>query len=398
MAATMENSDGSVEDTRAADGVHSMPSPLTQKETCLPTADPSTPDTSVSGRSTEQSAATLSIAESSGTTIHRDADLEVVVKSPDGKTVKYMVCAAVLACISPAWKSKLENGENRPLVIEDDAEAIRVIFHIAHHDYAKVPEEPTLDQLFELSETACRYDCTHIYYPWANQWISNVFSSFGQDHRCFPECHKAIKISWVFGDLELFRDMTDALIVSSRLDTTGNIVNICGERLEEMHLPAGLADIVANARATTLREMISAARAPIDTVSGRDEGESSTYCKVGKDGNACEMMLLGSAIPMLTKAGLFPVPAPEQYTGSINDMKNALLKVKAVPYYGKEWAPHASHDGCTLGLENVAFNCLKDMKVPLNEVTMAWMSEQATKCGVQATTELQSWRESNTAN
>jgi hypothetical protein len=42
------------------------------------------------------------------------------------------------------------------------------------------------------------------------------------------------------GELELFRDMIDALVVSSKSGTDGMIVNVCGVRLDEMYMPPDL--------------------------------------------------------------------------------------------------------------------------------------------------------------
>jgi hypothetical protein len=77
-------------------------------------------------------------------------------------------------------------------------------------------------------------------------------------------------------------------------------------------------------------------------------------------------MMLGSVIPALTKAGLFPVPEPEKYTDSIVNLKDKLDKVKTIPYVGKEWMPHMSHDNCDLGFRESVMTCLKEMMVPLS--------------------------------
>jgi hypothetical protein len=68
----------------------------------------------------------------------------------------------------------------------------------------------------------------------------------------------------------------------------------------------------------------------------------------------------------LMKADLFPIPEPEKYTGSIHGLKEILDSIKTIPYVGKEWMPHLSHDGCNLGLSQSISVCLKQMEVPLN--------------------------------
>lgn len=83
-------------------------------------------------------------------------------------------------------------------------------------------------------------------------------------------------------------------------------------------------------------------------------------------------MMLGSIIPALAKAGLFPVPEPEKFTGSIVTLKNELDNVKTIPYVGKEWMPHTSHENCNLGFRESVIACLKEMIVPLSAGISKW--------------------------
>jgi hypothetical protein len=77
-------------------------------------------------------------------------------------------------------------------------------------------------------------------------------------------------------------------------------------------------------------------------------------------------MMLGSVIPALTRAGLFPVPEAEGFTDSIKNLKDKLDNVKIIPYIGKEWMPHMSHENCDLGFSQSVMTCLKEMTVPLS--------------------------------
>ncbi|KAI0390099.1 hypothetical protein F5Y17DRAFT_446235 [Xylariaceae sp. FL0594] len=326
------------------------------------------------------------------TVFHRDASHRVIVAGPNGDSVVYKVCVSTLACVSPVWKKNMDAKENNTLELVDDAEAIRTIFHIAHHNYCEVPVEPTLNQLFEIAKTACRYQCTHLFYPWAAIWVSRLFAFVGEDD-CFDECHKSLYVAWTFGELVLFRDMLDALVVSSKTNEDGSIVNIRGDHLKDMHMPPGAVDIITKARASTIEKILDGVRKPLYTIANRDGNENNSYCKVGKDGRACELIMLGSAIAELTKAGLFPVPEAGSYKGSISDLKESLLKVKAVPYCGRDWMPHLSHDHCTLGLDLVVRSCLENMEVPIEHYMMSWMFKQSQKCGIKADDELKAWKE-----
>jgi hypothetical protein len=113
-------------------------------------------------------------------------------------------------------------------------------------------------------------------------------------------------------------------------------------------------------------KILDTVKKPIDALIYGEHGTDGSYCKVGKDSKACEIMMLGSSIPGLAKAGLFPVPEPEKFTGSLYDLQDKLNAVETIPYIGKDWMPHMSHDNCDLGFRESAQDCLKDMMVPLS--------------------------------
>ncbi|KAI0503133.1 hypothetical protein F5B22DRAFT_640387 [Xylaria bambusicola] len=344
-------------------------------------------------------------AEATGTKFHQNADLQVIIKTTDINPIIYLACASALACASVVWRTMVyhddtyvddayrdsKKGQVQTIRLDGDPEAIGLLFHIIHYEFNHVPENPTLDQLFELGKSACQFRCTHILYPWAAQWTTKL-SEFAFDDNCYSKCHKALYVAWTFGDLKLYRDMVDALIVSTEINTDGKIVNISGMPLEDMLIPCDLLDIITTTRASTIKKILDVIKKPIHDLTYGKQGQKSTYCKVGKDSQGCEIMMLGSTIPALTQAGLFPTPEPEKFTGSIVQLKEKVEKIKTIPYVGKEWAPHMSHEGCNLGFRDSVTVCLNDMEVPLSSSIMSWISNQAKTCGVEPTRELEEWQ------
>ncbi|KAI0441589.1 hypothetical protein F4803DRAFT_562953 [Xylaria telfairii] len=336
---------------------------------------------------------------------HPDADLEVIIPTSNENPTTYMVCSSALACASTIWRTMIyhdaagtrnanydtKQDRSQTMTLSGHPEAIGLLFQIIHYDFKHVPTEPTLNELFELCKSACQYKCAHILYPWARQW-SESLSNFVADVDCYAECHKALHIAWTFGELKLYREAVDALIVSATIDPNGKIVNISGQPLEDMLMPHDLLEVIIETRASTVAKILDGIKKPIEALSS-GETQRPTYCKVSKDTQACEFMMLGSIIPALTKAGLFPVPETEKFTGSIVTLKNELDKVKTIPYVGKEWMPHTSHESCNLGFRESLIACLKEMIVPLSAGIMSWMSDQANTCGIKATSELEEWRQ-----
>ncbi|KAI1360979.1 hypothetical protein F5Y08DRAFT_343143 [Xylaria arbuscula] len=331
---------------------------------------------------------------------HPDADLQVIINQTGVDPIVYLVCASALGCASLVWRTMLHSddtsgkearGQVKTLKLDGNPEALGLLFRIVHYDFSHVPKEPTLDQLFELGKSACKYQCTHLLYPWANEWTKSLSQFAGEDD-CYSECHKALFAAWTFGDLRLYRDMVDALIVSTELDTNGKIVNIAGKPLEDMLMPCDLLEIITTVRASTIENILDSVKKPLNILSCGENGQENAYCKVGKDSHACETMMLGSIIPALTRARLFPIPEPGKFAGSIAQLKEKLDNIKTIPYVGREWAPHMSHDGCNLGFRESVTTCLTTMVVPISSNIMCWMSAQAKTCGIETTKELKEWQ------
>jgi hypothetical protein len=89
-------------------------------------------------------------------------------------------------------KDDIEDEKARTLKVDGNAEALGMLFRIVHYDFSYIPQEPTLHQLFELGKSACQYRCTHLFYPWARQWVSRLYNFVGEPN-CFMECHKALQ-------------------------------------------------------------------------------------------------------------------------------------------------------------------------------------------------------------
>ncbi|CAJ2504670.1 Uu.00g120640.m01.CDS01 [Anthostomella pinea] len=319
---------------------------------------------------------------------HLDSDMGVVVQMPGGKTT-YKVSSCSIANASPVWRAMLYGEDTRvqpdtddvTIELDGDAQAIDVLFRIVHYDFAMVPTEPTLDQLFEISRVTSQYKCVSLTYPWANKWLSQLSNYHGAAD-CYANCHKVAWIAWEFGDAELFHHMVDALIASCKMGADGKLVNISGALLEQMALPAGMLDIVTSMRTETITKILAGVNAPLQQISSGQGETGVMYCKVRKDPRECEAMMLGSAIPALLRAHLYPVPDASAFTESILELKDKLHAIKTLPYVGRDWKPHTSHDHCNLGFRDTVDKCLKEMPRSLGDDYLLNLSKQAKLSGV----------------
>ncbi|KAK4239774.1 hypothetical protein C8A03DRAFT_13842 [Achaetomium macrosporum] len=120
-----------------------------------------------------------------------DGDLILRVGS-DGtaEMTDFKVCSATLRRVSPVFKAMLFGTwiESKPprhsgrqwmvSLPEDDPSAMRVILHIVHGHFDKVPASSTSYALSDLVVTADKYDMLRCLRPWAAKWWKEATHEF----------------------------------------------------------------------------------------------------------------------------------------------------------------------------------------------------------------------------
>ncbi|KAI0145473.1 hypothetical protein GGR57DRAFT_517152 [Xylariaceae sp. FL1272] len=332
---------------------------------------------------------------------HKDNDMKLVVHGTDKDAIVtvFKVCAGQLSNASEVWRTMIfaqisshktdaaNDNQHSDLKLAGDAEAIELILRIAHFQFSLVPQQPNLDQLYQLAAYGVQYKCTHLFHPWAEKWLGQ-FKHFSGEENCAAECHKTLYIAWAFGDIVLFRDMVDRLILTSKLSEKGNLVNVSGTKLSAMLLPEGLLTIILGKRLTTLAKIINVIQVALEDLTGARDGARASYCKVGVNVEGCENMMFGCASRVLFRRGLMPTPKPEAWTGSIFDLLEVLESIVFVPYEGRDYKPHQSHAACNPGLVSGTKALISGMSVHLPSHIIGWLSTQCNTCGIPADGEL----------
>ena len=116
--------------------------------------------------------------------IDRNGDLTLIV-GPSG--VKMQVDANALRRSSKVFDRMLFGsplGSDRTAdwtveLPEDDPEALRLLFHAAHANFADIPRNMKFSQLYDITVTAEKYNMTGSVRPWAATW------TLGQDLPAF---------------------------------------------------------------------------------------------------------------------------------------------------------------------------------------------------------------------
>ncbi|KAI4592768.1 hypothetical protein KJ359_010399 [Pestalotiopsis sp. 9143b] len=352
----------------------------------------------------ERDGTTSITADSDGAQIFsKDADLAFRLKSGTGH-VEYKVNKFNVASASDAFGRLVfnENGGADVIDLDDDLAAFAVIMNIVHYRFALVKKQPTMDELYRVCIVVSKYECTHLIQPWADRWTA-ILVDFTASDTTTMENHKALWVAWILGCVIPFRQMSDSLIVTSRVDEDGDLVHIGGSKVKDLTLPMNLlgmcafslhallndtdiklpADGIVDVRSKTVAALLEAIKKPMDHLTGSGhKQEGVTFCKVGTEAIQCEMMLLAAASRIFFPAGLYPVPAVDKFMHSVSYVKDAVAGIRYQAWVGKAFAPHKAHTGCNLGLMDSLATILKEMPSPVNEAHLTHLAKQAELTGV----------------
>ncbi|ORY63886.1 uncharacterized protein BCR38DRAFT_485036 [Pseudomassariella vexata] len=332
-----------------------------------------------------------------GGTIDADGDVVIIFHADWDITIKvgkykYKVSAANVATASAEWRRRLygKDAPSRPVdgddweVLaekEDDSKALGTLLSIAHFSFNKVSNAPSLDELYAITILTNKYACTHLVYPWSGKWVEGL-STLVADEDCAIKAHKAAWIAYELGDCQLLKDMSDSLVVNAKVDGNGEIVNEAGMSMKDFRLPNGLLERITTVRAETVAKLLKQIKVPLDHLTGIKRLDPPKFCRTGIDVDSCESIMLGSALKALVPAGLYPVPDPDKFTGSIKDLKNAVCHIKFFDFRGEGYAPHKGHKGCNLGFQEVVKQVTKAMPVAIDQMQLEHVILQARISGL----------------
>ncbi|KAI1469046.1 uncharacterized protein F4812DRAFT_356233 [Daldinia caldariorum] len=301
-----------------------------------------------------------------------DSDLDVPFKAESGVII-CKVSSAQLALASTVWRTMLygdksmKRSEKEHLVlnIDGDVRALIMLFHIIHYEFDRVPVKLSLDELHSVADVISRYQCAHLIYPWAKTWINSIpmYDNPEEHYRSSP---KAAFVAWVLGDISLFLRSVEQVILSSKL-IDGQLVDLDGNSLRDLgNINESLLVWISTTRLEILSQILHVLNEPFRQPSSDDKSLKPPFCKLGSQQKVCEAMMLGSMIPQLIAAGLFPVPEPSEFQDSIDTLRSKINDFKYTPYEGRDWMPHLSHISCSLGYVEAVQLSLGNMRVPLS--------------------------------
>ncbi|KAI1388562.1 uncharacterized protein F4822DRAFT_250212 [Hypoxylon trugodes] len=260
----------------------------------------------------------------------------------------FIVCSKTMARSSPFWqkmlygefaegkKAQSQDTETEWIVKlpEDNPAAMRIILNIIHCRFDQVSGYEDFvytAHLYNLCILTDKFDMTHILRPWARGWSRSTHSQsdkLGQSLRS-KFCHERLWVAWELGDQATFEAMAQALLLNSS-SSTGNNLRYIGA-LE----PPEIYESIERVRLDTIKIFLQ----PFNDLVSSLVGGDALFCKMNSwhSQNNCLALMLGKAIQLLNRNGLWPVPDPATVQESLAEF---AMRLQGIGHAEKHATPN----------------------------------------------------------
>lgn len=304
------------------------------------------------------------------TKIDPSGDLTLLLEDEDssGIIVKtFLVSAKAMSLASPVWRTMLDpegpwrkqhSGNLR--MMDDEPDALLTLLDIAHLNFEEVPATLSFEKLVHLSVLCDKYDTITLVRPWVVTWIRDL-----QQVRpvCDPGFEEWLFVAWVFGEKNIYEQVSKDLVLSIRTDGKGGYLTKQGKPMSE-NMPPGAKDAIVEARGRAIKDMLQLCHGLVELYAAAGEKKLNNYCrgyepsgsyfegisKAPEYARECDALVLGSLIQGLHSVRLWPVPLdPSCIERELARLGEDLL---ALPCHQKldRGKPSSSHAKCLFTL------------------------------------------------
>ncbi|KAF8849605.1 hypothetical protein BDZ45DRAFT_662993 [Acephala macrosclerotiorum] len=272
-----------------------------------------------------------------------DGDLRLVVGSELGPAEKrdFVVCSRTLSRATRVLKTMLygpyrearaagNSGEEWLVELpEDKPAALKILLYIIHAQYSHVPEQISLNDLYDILVVSQKYDMTHGLRPWAKSW----FDPHAQPSKLTSNL-RLLGVAWELGDRVVFSGVARMIVIGSEADAEGRLLDSEKVAFEDYQIlgPADIIGIMTRSRQQVIKnilQMLGDCIRNLQTSSSR----SRRCVKPHQRGDVCDAMTLGSIIlflPSLELQSSWAEAKIESYPQSIEHLLNVIEGIKAV--------------------------------------------------------------------
>ncbi|KAM5341763.1 hypothetical protein ACJ41O_014794 [Fusarium nematophilum] len=308
-------------------------------------------------------------------------DIKLHVGKEESPAV-FTACSRALSRASPVFermlygrfieaKTRIPEGQEWTVRLpEDKAAPLAVFLHVAHCSFHRVPRSLPVGELYDLTVLSNYYDGTRRLEPWIGRWMAEVEEGARESGVAMA---KALWISWEFGRKESFLRIARRMLMES----DGMVVD--DPSLQDLKMPPDIIERIAAIRIHTVKALLDVLRTMIANLIVVDE--KPRWCRHAEwmGPHRCESMILGSMTFCLARAGLWPLPAPEEVADSIVALHRKMtgLIIHDIGQVGER--PAVDHRECNPGgyllaeLERI----FKEIPMPVTKFHLDQMDEQA---------------------
>lgn len=263
---------------------------------------------------------------------HEDADLDIRVQETDCTSAIYSVRSSILESVSRIWKEELASQSANGYQSNDPAYGLDVIFSIAHYKFHDVPSIPGIGNMYDVALVAEKFQAIHLLVPFIKGWIAGLPSQITSPGAAVDE-DKTLVTGWLLGQAEWFSKILSNCAYNARIGADGQLLDSEGKPWSDQPVSDDVVEILAATRLAAIENIIKAVSEPVQKLLNPQyyPEENIRYCHAPEDDAAredCEQLQLGSAIMGLTKAKLWPPPAPTRINISPVQLANAYGDVR----------------------------------------------------------------------
>src|SRR5947208_4659100 len=152
---------------------------------------------------------------------------------------RFLVSSKAMCLASPVWKTRLtgpdrEGTAKEILFPEGKPDALLVTLRIAHLQFKDLPSSLSFQRLVNLAIVCNEYDMVPIVQPFLTKWITpleHLAEMTGFEEWLF--------VAWAFGRPEIFRRITNRLVLHASTNADGQCLNETNKVLDDCHMPPG---------------------------------------------------------------------------------------------------------------------------------------------------------------
>ncbi|CAG7561794.1 unnamed protein product [Fusarium equiseti] len=183
-----------------------------------------------------------------------------------------------------------------------------IFLRISHGQF--VPQDPSIDELYDLTVLSIFYDGTGILEPWIQRWVPSVEDKARATEEAMV---KGLWIGWEFGRKDTFARIARRLLMESR-----------GSEYPDIQTPPEIIEQILAIHISTIQALLDVIGQLISHLLVVDE--RPRWCRHAEwmGPHRCESMILGSITFCLARAGLWPLPKAEDVRDSIVGLHRKL--------------------------------------------------------------------------